>query len=238
MNNPIYTPDPFFQHPHGPWHQCNEENVRRGLRQVLERFHNGELTEAQIMKGKDNGRCKKYHTNKQDVMSYWLYFQHHPGNERWKLLGQRYWSVNAYESFKRQFLHLPVNERYSKTDHGPHLKSLPKRKKAGNEGLVSEHVVPKKAIKTYLVHGNEPLETRIQYALKWNLCAVVTGEEDDRLLKDSHPDVQRENFTKFSLEAVDPWKRYKDTGITFIPNPYWTREEKEALKCYNLIATI
>ena len=84
---------------------------------------------------------------KRDTLSYWLYFQHHPGHERWKILGQRYWSEKAYASFRDRFFATPDPKRYSR-DGGPAVVTIPKRRADGKRGLVSEHdrCPPKKIV--------------------------------------------------------------------------------------------
>ena len=57
-----------------------------------------------------------------------------------------------------------------------------------------------------------------------NLGAVITIREDGRLRdKSTHPD------------PSNPWLRYKDKGIQFIPNPGWSDEERAELKHYGLL---
>ncbi len=136
-------PDPFFPHPGGPWHQTHFDETVEGIRSLLMRYAAGSVSERHLLKGKDNGRDKR------NTLSFWLYFQHHPGHERWKILGQRYWSEEAYASFRDRYLSTPVAKRHSRRDDGPALATIPKRRADDKRGLVSEHVVPKK--------GNRPV---------------------------------------------------------------------------------
>jgi len=150
---------------------------------------------------------------------YWLYYQHHPGHERWKILGQRYWSEQAYASFRDRFYATPEAKRHSR-DGGPALATIPKRRANGDRGLVSEHVVPKMVMKRLLL---DPPGS-ITNLLNLNICAVVTLAEDRRLVRADHAD------------PFDPWSRYEGTGIRFIDNPGWTDVERANLAQYDLIS--
>jgi len=206
-------PDPFFPHPDGPWHQTHFDETVEGIRSLLMRFAAGQVSEWHLLKGKDNG------PNKRDTLSYWLYYQHHPGHERWKILGQRYWSEQAYASFRDRFFATPDPKRYSR-DGGPAVATIPKRRADGKRGLVSEHVVPKMVMKRLLL---DPPGS-ITNLLNLNICAVVTLAEDRRLVRADHAD------------PFDPWSRYEGTGIRFIDNPGWTDVERANLAQYDLIS--
>lgn len=194
-----WDPDPYLSHPRGPWHAAYFKTVVEGVTSLLERFDAGQVSEAHLLRGKDNGLRKR------DTLSYWLYFQHHPGNEYWKLVGQRYWSVSAWRAWRDHARHqgLPTSS----------MRSLPKRSRSGELGLVSEHVVPKKVLKREILFDR----ANLQLWLSRNLCSVVTIREDRRLHRDDHP------------EPSDPWRRYIGTGIVFLHNPDWTDGEIEPL---------
>lgn len=64
----------------------------------------------------------------------------------------------------------------------------------------------------------------VEELIRHNLCAVVTRAEDQRLVRDGHPD------------PFDPWLRYRGTGIRFIENPAWSKEERSALVRHGLLA--
>lgn len=166
---------------------------------LLKRFEADKVTEWQLLRGKDTGREKK------DTLSYWLYYQHHPGSEYWKLMGQRYWSVAAWRAW-----------RDWRAAGG---RSFPKRQRIGDSGLVSEHVVPKKVLKQQILadRGN------VRVWLERNLCCVVTVGEDRHLPGESHPD------------ATDPWRRYRRTGIVLLHNRAWTPEQIEPLLRHGLL---
>jgi len=123
-------PDPFFPHPDGPWHQTHFDETVEGIRSLLMRYAAGQVSEHHLLKGKDNG------PDKRDTLSYWLYYQHHPGHERWKILGQRNWSVEAYGSFRDRFYATPEAKRHSR-DGGPAPATIPKRRAVGDHGLLS-----------------------------------------------------------------------------------------------------
>lgn len=219
----MYLPNPFFPHPDGPWHETHFDEVVYGIKSVLEKYANNELSRDQICKGKDNGYDRVWKTNKEEKINYWLYYQHHKGSERWKCLGQRYWSVQAYRSFRKKYFSFPENKRLNSRDKGPHQNTLPKRKAEQLEGLVSEHVIPKRVMQDLLLKNKWPIEE----LLTLNLCAVITLREDRKInelkLRSSHPN------------PFKPLHRYKGTGIQFIPNPDWSFEEKTALEEYNLV---
>lgn len=202
-----YNPNPFFPHPCGPWHAAHIEETADGIRSLLTRFAAGEVSERHLLMGKDNG------PDKQDTLSYWLYFQHHSGSERWKILGQRYWSQKAYASFRKRYFATPFDKRINRRDKGPALETVPKRRSDRKRGLVSEHVVPKKCMKCLLLVRQHTIES----LLTLNLCAVITIAEDRLLLRDHHPN------------PFDPWLRYRGKGIRFIENPHWTDDERAAL---------
>src|SRR5262245_36445623 len=106
----------------------------------------------------------------------------------------------------------------SNADRYP-LKSFPK---GGPNGLVSEHVVPKKELKKLLRHERDP--KRIAALLQLNLCCVVTGSEDAMLERAGHPN------------PTDPWARYRGKGIILLHNPDWSDTEIEALLRHGLLS--
>jgi len=209
-----WDPNPFTSHPKGPWHERIFPAVLEGVVALLGRFDAGTVSEQQLLRGKDND--KRPGPNGlplcHDTLSYWLYFQHHPGHELWKLLGQLYWSVDAYLSWLEQYNRTPPSQRFGKHGLVPSLKTFPK---GGGNGLVSEHVVPKKSMKALLCRTRERSE--IESLLLLNLCCVVTGAEDSRLERAAHPNL------------FEPWQRYCRKGIVMLHNPAWGDAEIEAL---------
>lgn len=205
-------PDPYIDHPDGPWHAAHFTNVVNSVRDLLAAYRSGLVTEQHLLRGKDNGRCK-CGRDKTETLSYWLYFQHHPGSERWKILGQRFWSVEAWKAWRARFFSTPIGQRFSPRDGLPSLETIPKRKVSGEGALVSEHIVPKKALKRLLMSDQHPVEG----ILALNHCAVVTRAEDRQLAQSSHPD------------PFQPWSRYSGSGIQIIRNPAWTELEEVPL---------
>ena len=210
----VLNPNPFLPYPGGGWHERALPQVVSGVVALLDRFDSGKVDEQQLLRGKDNDkrpgpdgwpRCY-------DTLSYWLYFQHHPGHELWKLLGQRYWSVAAYSSwcanYERSEAGLQADPKVGRYP----LKTFPKR---GPGGLVSEHVVPKKKMKELLSYERNP--QRIRALLQLNLCCVLTKVEDALLETASHPN------------PMEPWLRYRGNNITLLHNPGWTDMEIQAL---------
>jgi hypothetical protein len=194
-----WDPDPFKTHPGGDWHGIHFEEVLVAVMELLRRFDAGEVPEAHLLGGKDNGPKKR------DTLSYWLYYQHHPGSEYWKLMGQRYWSVSAWRAWRAW------------RDAGG--RSFPKRKRSGDSGLVSEHVVPKKVMKERICADR----ANVRLWLQRNLCCVVTVAEDGHLVRDTHPD------------AADPWLRYEGKGIVLLHNSAWNVEEIDTLLRHGML---
>ena len=206
-----WVPNPFSLHPVGDWHTLMFDQVVAGVDALLDRFDRGQVSEAQLLRGKDNDSRKKH-----DTLSYWLYYQHHPGHEYWKLVGQRYWSIDAWLSWRAKCVELKAMGYGGKK---PGLATLPKRKRDGEAGLVSEHVIPKKTLKQLLLRDRR----NIADWLRSNLCCVVTRREDRRLVRDQHPNPR------------DPWCRYAGTGIILLHNPSWTDAEIEPLLKHGLL---
>lgn len=217
-----WSPDPFHDHPTGPWQERSFPIVVKEIETLLHRFDQGHVTERQLLHGKDNDRhvTASGRSYCHDVLSHWLYYHHHPGDERWKLLGQRYWSVDAWLAWKSKYLGTSQSMRLNGRDGRPHLRTFPKRKEDGPRGLVSEHVVPK------VVMTDRMLQDRGNIAewLRRNLCCVVTIDENALLAANSHPD------------ATDPWRRYRGTGIVLLHNARWTHGETEAMWGHGLLS--
>jgi hypothetical protein len=140
-----------------------------------------------------------------DTLNSWLYYQHHPGSEKWKLQGQHYWSVAAWRSWR--------DWRASGN------RSFPKRGCCGDLGLTSEHVVPKKVMQQLLLAEG----ANIRFWLERNLCCVVTVAEHKRLPHDTHRD------------PADPWRRYSGWEIMLLNNPDWGEEEIVPLLRHGLL---
>jgi hypothetical protein len=217
-----WGPNPFESHPDGPWRERAFAEVVAGIEALLERYDRGEVRERQLLHGKDNDKSLNDagRPSCHDVLSHWLYYQHHPGDERWKLLGQRYWSVSAWLAWRAKYLDTPPARRLNARDTRPHLRTFPKRGTDHENGLVSEHVIPKAVIKERLLRS--PAE--IERWLNRNLCCVVTRGEDRRLATSSHPD------------PADPWLRYRGAGIVLLHNPDWTEAEIEPLLRHGLLS--
>lgn len=209
-----YNPDPFSAPAEGPWHDRVFPLVLRGVVDLLDRFDAHLVAEHHLRHGKDNDKRPGPNGRPlcHDTLSFWLYYQHHKGNERDKLLGQRYWSVDAVEAWHEKFRSLSIDQRISRRDRRPSLRTLPKGRP---NGLVSEHVVPKKQIKELLLSTRDRDE--IAAILRLNLCCVVTCTEDGRLDQSSHSN------------PFDPWQRYRGKDIVLAHNPSWTDTEIEAL---------
>jgi hypothetical protein len=209
-----WQPDPFTPYTKGAWHTHSFPQVVAGVTSLLSRFDAGDVSEHQLLRGKDNDKrpgpngLPRCH----DTLSYWLYFQHHPGHELWKLLGQVYWSVGAYLCWHDYYHRMAPDRRSSRTGAHPSLKTFPKK---GLGGLISEHVVPKKAMKALLLRTRNRDE--IEALLRLNLCCVVTSAEDRGLETAAHP------------SPSDPWARYRSTGIVMLHNPAWLDTEIESL---------
>jgi hypothetical protein len=216
-----WTPNPFAPYPGGAWDVRAFPQVVDGVCALLARFDAGKVDERQLLRGKDND--KRIGPNGlplcQDTLSHWLYFQHHKGDERWKLLGQRYWSVAAFLSWRAQYQATAPDQRLNRNDGMYSLRTFPK---GGSNGLVSEHVVPKKAMKALLLPTRD--EKRIGALLRLNLCCVVTSAEDSRLERDGHPD------------PIEPWRRYRGKGIILLHNPAWTDNETASLLRNDLLS--
>lgn len=209
-----WDPNPFVAHRDGAWETRAFPEVVKGVIALLARFDAGRVDRRQLLNGKDND--KRMGANGlpscQDTLSHWLYYQHHKGDERWKLLGQRYWSVSALLSWRMQYNSTPLAQRFNRNDGRYATRTFPKQ---GPTGLVSEHVVPKKLMKTLLLPTRD--QERISNVLRLNLCCVVTRAEDARLERDSHP------------IPTEPWRRYRGKGIILLHNPTWTDAEIEPL---------
>jgi hypothetical protein len=209
-----WDPNPFAPYPGGGWDAQAFPQVVTDVCALLARFDAGRVDERQLLRGKDND--KRPGPNGvplcQDTLSHWLYYQHHKGDERWKLLGQRYWSVSAFLSWHAQYLATAPEQRMNRNDGRYSLKTFPK---GGPSGLVSEHVVPKKEMKKLLLSTRDA--QRIRALLRLNLCCVVTGAEDARLELDGHP------------HPAEPWRRYRGKGIALLHNPAWSEPEIESL---------
>lgn len=201
-------PDPFQDHPGGPWEERHRPLAVAAIEDALARHAAGVTSLAELRQDKNPKGIK-----------YWLWYMQHPPHEVWKKIGRPYWSVDAYRSWKAQFLRTPPGRRYAK-DGGSSLATIP-RKEAGDDWLIHEHVVPQKVLRDLLLSRAAPVAD----ILALNIGAVVTRRED-RLLpsRSSHP------------EPTDPWRRYAGTGITFIPNPRWTLHEAAELRRHDLIA--
>jgi len=130
---------------------------------LLRRYDAGQVTRHHLVHGKDNSQREGC----ENTLSHWLYRQHHPGSEKWKLQGQRFWSVEAWLSLRG----------WRKGGRGGYPKQ-------GDGGLRSEHVVPKKVMKEEILRDRK----RLRFWLERNLCCVVTTEQDMRLPRTAHPD--------------------------------------------------
>ena len=113
-----WDPDPFTN-PKRDWQRDNFDRAVDGMTRILERVRDGEVTKDDL-KQSDIKEATRENTYK-----YWLYVGHHPPSpsNEWKRLGQRYWSVDAWRSYRER----------------------------GDRDLVLEHVVPKKRMWECLV---------------------------------------------------------------------------------------
>jgi hypothetical protein len=195
-----WDPDPFQPHPDGDWIINHFESVVAGVTELLKRYADGEVARDLLLHGKDNDRKVM-----RDRLNFWLYYQHHPGSEKWKLLGQHYWSVGAWRAWRDW--------------RAAGNRSLPKRGSCGSLGLTSEHVVPKKVMQQLLLAEGAD----VRYWLERNLCCVVTVGENRCLPPQTHP------------KAEDPWLRHKGSGIVLLNNPDWSDEEIDLLFRHGLL---
>jgi hypothetical protein len=203
LPNPFHAPDP------GPWEPRMRPIALAAIIDALRRYRAGEITEAELRKDKNRVGIK-----------YWLWYMHHPDNERWKNIGRPYWSHDAYTTWRRYYFAVPENKRIAPRDRGPAYCTLPKKSWAGPDGLLHEHVVPQKVSLNLLINdGVDP-----QIVLARNIGAVITVREDRRLPSKSN-----------HLDPNVPWLRYAGTGIRFISNPNWSVEERAALARYDLL---
>lgn len=202
----ILSPNPFQDHPEGSWEVRMRSRALAAIRDALARYRRGEASEAELRADKNVEGIK-----------YWLWYMHHPDDNRWKNLGRPCWSLDAYLTWRRYYLQLPDHKRLDRQGL-PAVASFPK-KWAGEDALVHEHVVPQKALLDLLIRGDDP-----ETVLSWNIGAVITKREDRRLPTSSH-----------HPNPSDPWVRYAGTGIKFITNPRWTRAEREALQRHDLL---
>ena len=201
-------PNPFQDHPSGPWESQYRPRAEREVADALDRYRRGLISERGLRDDKNRSGIK-----------FWLWYMHHPPHEVWKKVGRPYWSVDAYGSWKRAYFALPESKRFAR-DGGPSLPSIPRRA-AGDDWLIHEHVVPQKVLLDLLIAQAEP----VGRILDLNIGAVITRREDRTLpTRSSHPD------------SSDPWKRYAGTTIQFIPNPNWTSDQERALERHNLVA--
>jgi hypothetical protein len=108
-----WKPDPFTNPP-GVCQRLPFERTVEGMESLLKRLKSGEVAEEDL---KRSDIAKAFREN---TYGYWLYIGHHPPSPKneWKRLGQRYWSVEAWRSWKER----------------------------GDQGLALDHVVPKKVM--------------------------------------------------------------------------------------------
>ncbi len=200
-------PNPFTDHPDGPWEARNRAAVEAKVVDALKNLNTGIISRSVFRNDRDKRGAKR-----------WLWGQHHPPNERWKLLGRPYWSRSAYESWKEVFYSTPIEERFDRRGI-PHLRTFPKRSKFGDLGLMHEHVVPQKVLLDWLDAGEDAVATILDH----NIGAVITVGEDRRLpTRSTH------------MNPRDPWLRYHGSGIAFIENARWTDIERAALRRHGL----
>ena len=204
----LLNPDPFQDHPEGAWEQRYRVRAEEAVADALARHRRGQISEKELRGDRNESGIK-----------FWLWYMHHPPHEVWKKVGRPYWSVDAYESWKRAYFALPESKRLAR-DGGPSLRTIP-RTAAGDDWIIHEHVVPQKVLLDLLIHKGKP----VRETLDLNIGAVITKREDRTLpTRSSHPD------------PSDPWKRYAGTAIRFIPNPGWTGDQERALERYKLVA--
>jgi hypothetical protein len=139
---------------------------------------------------------------------------------------------NRLGGWRERFRSLPAEERFSR-DGFPAEHSLPKpiRLSTHERGsaLVSEHVVPKKVMQSFLLRVRS--RDDIAQVLEANLCCVVTRDENRRLPSSWHPDQDK------SIEEFRPWNRYCGKDIAVLDNPKWTARERATLSEAGLLAS-
>lgn len=206
-----HAPDPFQQNPKtGPWESRVWPEALAAVKRAVARYQVGEIT-WNIFKDDGNREGAKF----------WLWYMHHPRDERWKNISRPNWSYDAYVTWRRYYFSVPEALRLA-PDGAPHLRTMPKERWASLDGLHHEHVVPQSKSLQRLKAGVDP-----EHVLRCNISAVITIRERDherlRLFRSSHPDPD------------DPWLRYQGTGIKMIENPAWTVAERAALARYDLL---
>lgn len=195
------NPDPFTN-PKGDWQSENFERAVKGLTALLRRIRENEATEEEARRGDDTG------PQKENRLNYWLYIQHHPPAPMsdWKRLGQPYWSVEAWRSYR--------DWRVSGRDE------FPAKKDWRGRGLELDHVVPKRKMENCVLADGAD----IRFWLKRNAVCVLTVDQHNSLRRKTHPD------------PADPWLRYKGEGIVLLHNNRaWKAEEIEILFGHGLL---
>lgn len=106
-----WKPDPFTN-PKGDYQGKSFGETVDGMESLLKRLKSGEVTEEDL-KRSDIAKATRENTYR-----HWLYIGHHGPSpkDNWKYLGQRYWSVEAWRSYRERC----------------------------DRGLILDHVVPKK----------------------------------------------------------------------------------------------
>ena len=149
-----WEPDPFTN-PRGDWQRDHFkfEDAVNGMTNLLKRVRSGEVT-VEDLKQSDFKKATRENT-----YGYWLYIQHHPPKIKndWKRLGQRYWSVQAWASYRE----------------------------TGDHGLELDHVVPKKTMWERILE--EPQNVRVWMERNLCCVLTVSQHNCHHLSRTTHP---------------------------------------------------
>lgn len=209
-----YDPDPFVPDPFDSPESHRAEVAIAALTLLVEQVRTGQLDEDVYFARARSG----FSDLRPETGRHWLWRVHHRHNEVWKCLGRPNWSVMAYTAWRERYLSTPPAQRLDRHGH-PRKVTFPKRE-SGEGGLRHEHVVPMGLMLQAMLDGKVTPEE----AINLNQDAIITVGEDRHLDKSGHPNLR------------DPWARYANSGIKFIPNPAWSSEHRATLERHGLVA--
>lgn len=212
---PTFHPDPFVDDPFDAPEAERTQTSIAALTLLIDEVRAGRLSEDVFFARAKSG----FSDLKPQTGRHWLWRVHHRHHEVWKCLGRPNWSVRAYASWRDRFYATDPTRRLDRNGH-PRKETFPK-KEAGSSGLRHEHVVPMGRMLQALLDGHVTPEV----AIALNVDAIITIGEDRLLDRSGHPDLH------------DPWRRYADTGIRFLPNPIWPAAHRAGLAAHGLVAT-
>ena len=203
----MLDPNPFLARPGAMSDSARRAICVERIMVALDRLKRGEISIETFRDDKA----------KEGARWYLWYCHHDRATNRWKYLGRRNWTLAAYESFRRQYLSIPLHARNDQL--GPAEDCVPYKRQFGPQQIQHEHVIPQTELLDWLLKESHP----VAHILTQNIGAVVTAEE--------HRGLPRHN-----LDWDNPWRRYSGLGIKFLRNPSWNSEEIGAFQRYDLIA--